>query len=1538
MSKSIRIRTTPLGRDKFIKVKIDQDFDFLEILSLKITQDEAYERYCSDYGVIVGRVVVNNGFGIPNAKVSVFIPISEEDKSNNSISGLYPYQSVYSKDYEGVRYNLLGKNFKDKDACYVPVGTLPSKREVLDCDTKLEVFEKYYKYTTTTNSAGDYMIFGVPVGEQLLHLDVDLSDIGEFSQKPYELIAQGYSKKQFVSNTQFKRGSNLDVLSQIKSKNTSTTVIPFWGETDNCEIGISRVDFDLDYNIIPTSIMMGSAITDTHKNGVNKNCRPKPNMGLMEKMTTTTGNIDIIRKLPDGSMELYVPQGESTEINENGVYSFQIPMNLNTVITDEFGNQIPSPDPTIGIPTKAKIRMKVSLGDSSSLYKKFMRAKHLVPNRTNDYSFGVDTPDSEYAEIGWKKIYTTKQFIVRYQKGSAANKRSRTSIKQVDNDLGAGVNPFPYNRIDPEINALFSIICLLIFIFMIIIMAFNGIIIPILNFVIAILNYILSIICYIIFYVVGMIIVTIINVINSIINAINNLGLNIPNLGGGDYCNFCINTNPGKCSGTYCACEDPILPYIPCIVLSCNEERYAPGCSPLCQGGQPKCNINVLEGAAYGVGQGWCASGTLNHWGPIYGSTTSCLSCAHNFTGAVCNNGSNHGHSLENFYGYYDCVQANMAKSMNLYQLDFYNDYVNGVLYFYSFKFKFKSKKKYKLEVYCDYDCHGEFDNDGNDPVNRRNNCSNRSNLLETCVDQGSGSFANNEISIDLKEGLVKDYLGEKYYPAFDHENKYLMFTSDLICLGGVNECNYDGTKKIINQLEPTTYQIPNLNSEIDEETGLIEETGADPLLYNIRCTAPQCFVTARNCANIRKICELGIGLDETTEEYVFDANGNFVSVTQSPPNCAIDLCDSSNNNLFPGADVENDGVRTELAYCNGVNRNVVDCGDIYTQYTGYLPGYLDNNISNEYFGDIRFLKNREKNSYYFYFGFYEGRTALDVVLRDYFTPCYDLNPNNKLLVKINTTNNICASGNTGEIIVKILNGDSPWSYSVSGPTIIPNGVSSSSILTFSNLLSGSYIINLTDSKGINTIYGSTITEPSSITIIPTIMSTTTTTSNNGSISLTVLGGNPPYTFNWTPTPPFNQNGFKITGLTKSVYDVTVNDTSGFCPSIFSTLTGMTVNAPDELGFILTPSTDVSGNFNINCYGGQGQVVISNVTGGTPSYTYFVDGVQYTNGLTITGLNAGSHNITIYDSTSGQSSSAIIQLTQPPALTAYINGTTSLSCYACLTTLEIMPTGGIPSTYTYNWNDSNSSTTKIVSVGAGTYIWSVKDGNGCKFTGTTTVTQPNKIQINNIIVTNPLCYNGYGTVNFNVAGGVGPYTYKIFKAASGISYVGNAIPCNGPAAVNNNILGNSASCLSGIGSTSPIGIGTIPGNSGSFTTNIINVEQFYIEVKDSNGCTACNTFTVTSPPQLNLGLSKITNGGNFNILATANGGTTPTGNYTFTLYNNLTCSGSILQTINTGGGIVIFSDPPFNPGYPSGDYSVKVQDSNNCVNCKNITL
>ena len=136
MGQSYRIRTE-LGVNKTINIQLDQEFEQLEILSLKIQQEDVYIRSCADYGVIVGRVTANNGFGLPNARVSIFIPITTVDESNPIISSIYPYKSPSDKNEDGYRYNLLP--YEKSYSAHAATGTIPVSYTHLTLPTNREV-------------------------------------------------------------------------------------------------------------------------------------------------------------------------------------------------------------------------------------------------------------------------------------------------------------------------------------------------------------------------------------------------------------------------------------------------------------------------------------------------------------------------------------------------------------------------------------------------------------------------------------------------------------------------------------------------------------------------------------------------------------------------------------------------------------------------------------------------------------------------------------------------------------------------------------------------------------------------------------------------------------------------------------------------------------------------------------------------------------------------------------------------------------------------------------------------------------------------------------------------------------------------------------------------------------------------------------------------------------------------------------------------------------------------------------------------------
>lgn len=469
--KSYRIRTN-VGEDKFLSINLEQDYDAFDILSLTINTNDTYRLHNSNYGVVVGRVLANNGFGIPNAKISIFIEADNEQRAE--LSAIYSYRSTADANSDGVRYNLLPDDYNGGD-CHQVVGTFPNKRYVLDNDDVIEVFDKYFKYTTRTNNAGDYIIMGVPVGTQTLHMDLDLSDCGILSQRPRDFVYKGYTIEQFENPNMFKTGTSLSSLSQIFSQDQNVYVQPFWGNDSLGEtIGITRADINVEFKFEPTCVFMGSVVSDNASNGISKNCKPTEHMGDMDELTTGEGTIEMIRKTFAGNVEEFRIKGNEL-INGAGIWCYQIPMNLDYMVTDEFGNMVPTDNPDKGIPTRARVRFRISMNDSEKNTDNFFRPKVLVPHnpqvidsvsRENyDYNFGTATEEASFRDLFWNNVYSVKSYIPRFQK-KKTNAWKTAEFTGIKGCQAYGKNnPMPYNNIRIKLPFMFQVMCILIKIF-----------------------------------------------------------------------------------------------------------------------------------------------------------------------------------------------------------------------------------------------------------------------------------------------------------------------------------------------------------------------------------------------------------------------------------------------------------------------------------------------------------------------------------------------------------------------------------------------------------------------------------------------------------------------------------------------------------------------------------------------------------------------------------------------------------------------------------------------------------------------------------------------------------------------------------------------------------------------------------------------------------------------------------------------------------------------------------------------------------------
>lgn len=921
MSNSIRIRTTPNGTDKYLSLKLEQDFDFIEILSLKISQEKAYERFCSDYGVIAGRVIINSGFGIPNAKVSVFIPISEEDKKRPEIKSIYPYENVSDVDSNGVRYNLLPKENDTNNDCYTIIGTFPSKREQLDNDEMLEVYCKYYKFTTTTNFAGDFMIFGVPLGQHTVHVDVDMSDIGIASQKPYNLIDQGTPLKFFNSPTKFKKNKNLNSLAQVKSANIGVNVQPFWGDLETCVVGINRLDIDLNYNINPTAIFMGSIFGDSQKNSINKRCRPRSKMGSLCEQVPRAGTIEMLRKNINGDIERFDVDGGRV-IDDNGAWAYQIPMNLDYITTDEEGNLIPSDDQNIGIPTRARVRFRISMDEGGGLGRLRTRGKYIIPhnpknNSDINFSFDKKTPDNEntFRDFYWNKIYTVKNFIPRAEKGGISlikpyKRRSHTGIKNVDGCVG-DKSPMPYNRAYVKGNILFIYICFL-------------------------------------FSLIGLIV----NIFNGFLCALAKIC--IP-LGFTKICPFKFLRN-----------------FL--IKLKCpneDESKYTIGCPD----------------------------------------------------------------SLD---AYLDCVSAVLAEELNLFEFDFYNDWVNGTLYYYLLKYKRKNNGREKFcETYC---------NDYNGGTG--NNTCKTSILLDTTYNKRNSTRAT-----IFTNGLLVKYENNLYYPPIlINGSGFKLFSTDIVNLGSILDCDWQGLPKIIPYLTNSSYKLPPLLAETYADDGtdvpLSDQSvvvgmfdfappsgiNYNGLFFNVNCIDGVDFDSIK-ARNIRRQCELNVDLLEYTGSSQINLIGISEIYDTTDP---VDVATSINRYVrdsFYLLNVSGTSISALpqvsfdlLDKYKGTSFNVVDTsftnGDAYDKFRGWIPPASDKDMSFQ-----------TQNSFYMYFGLIPGKTGLDKLKSNFLTECVREKADDFIIDT--TPKNISVAGaNDGSISFTFIGGSYPFTYTWDGISV----------------------------------------------------------------------------------------------------------------------------------------------------------------------------------------------------------------------------------------------------------------------------------------------------------------------------------------------------------------------------------------------------------------------------------------------------------------------------------------------------------------------
>lgn len=538
------------------------------------------------------------------------------------------------------------------------------------------------------------------------------------------------------------------------------------------------------------------------------------------------------------------------------------------------------------------------------------------------------------------------------------------------------------------------------------------------------------------------------------------------------------------------------------------------------------------------------------------------------------------------------------------------------------------------------------------------------------------------------------------------------------------------------------------------------------------------------------------------------------------------------------------------------------------------------------------------------------------------------------LTLSTNQINVNCFGGNNGSGSVLTTGGTAPYSY------LWSPGLFSTS--TVNNLTANTYSITVIDANGCQALINIPITQPSILSATSVSTPTSCFSGNDGTLSVTPIGGIAPYTYFWLPN---GQTTSSITGLNAGNYSVTVTDANG-CTNTINDV----VSEP-------TPLVISSSSTNVSCFSGSNGSISTSVTGGTAPYTYSWLPSGGTNALA-TGLSIGNYTVTVIDG-NGCVSTNSTTITQPTPLVGSATSTNETCTNSNNGTATILASGGT-APYSYAWSPTGGVNASATGLTAGNYVGTITDNLGCQTNVSVLITEPPLLTLTTS-QSNVSCFgSSNGTATVIPSGGTPNYSFLWSPSGSTSTIATNLLPgSHSVTATDNNgcqslisviitqpalltaalttvptscFGGNDGSATATVsGGTSPFTYLWMPGNITNQTATNLSAGTYTFTVTDINGCVFTNTVNVNEPPQLVLnsgaigstcGFSNgiafvnVTSGGvaPFNYLWSPSGGTADTafnlnsGTYTVVVTDANGCSNSATSNVNgSTSPLIIFA-------------------------------
>lgn len=305
---------------------------------------------------------------------------------------------------------------------------------------------------------------------------------------------------------------------------------------------------------------------------------------------------------------------------------------------------------------------------------------------------------------------------------------------------------------------------------------------------------------------------------------------------------------------------------------------------------------------------------------------------------------------------------------------------------------------------------------------------------------------------------------------------------------------------------------------------------------------------------------------------------------------------------------------------------------------------------------------------------------------------------------------------NNGELTLNITGGTGPYYYSANTGNVKITYMQS---FTLTGISAGYYEFLVTDATLCTLQVATTLSSEGGINSVTTTVTNSNCGSDNGSVLITVDGGQSPYVYTLIYPDSTNLSvtndltSYEFTNLYSGTYTVFVQDATG-C----SYQEEISVIAESKFD-ILTQVTGTSCNLP------NGVISIQCSSGFTLPLDYSLDGVQNIidttlSAVTFVDVTSGQHTVTVTDADGCQRSKQIVVLGSVGL--NYTLYTTSCGSGNNGSITTFISSGTPP--FTFDWSDNvmgNPQNITVNGLSGGTYSVSIIDDNGCSLTRSTTI-------------------------------------------------------------------------------------------------------------------------------------------------------------------------------------------------------------------------